>query len=69
MPSTSQTPGLIEPETLYELNEAMARTGWGKTSFRSARRQGLPVKYLGRKAYVLGSDLIDFIQNNGRNER
>ena len=69
MPSTSHSPGLIEPGTLYELNEAMSRTGWGRTSFRTARRQGLRVKYAGRKAYVLGSDLIDFIQNNGRNER
>ena len=62
-------PEEIQPECLYSLREAMQRTGWGKSGMRAARRAGLPVKYVGRKAYLLGRDIIDYIQRNGRTER
>jgi len=63
------SPGMIEPEVLYELSEAMRRTGWGKAGFRQARRNGLPVRYVGRRAFVLGSALINYIQTEGKKDK
>jgi len=66
--TTSPTGQVIEPTSLYTLSEAMARTGLRKTSIRRARRQGLPIHYQGRTAFILGKDLIEFIIRNSRKE-
>ena len=65
----NRPPEMIEPQVLYSLNEAMARTGLGKSAFRQARRSGMPVRYVSRRAYVLGRDLIDFICSNAKPQR
>ena len=65
----NRPPQMIEPQVLYSLNEAMARTGLGKSAFRQARRSGMPVRYVSRRAYVLGRDLIEFICSNAKQER
>lgn len=46
---------------LYSLREAMARLGWGRDAFDSARKQGLKtIKKLGR-VYVSGRAVIEFL--------
>ena len=65
----NRPPQMIEPQVLYSLTEAMARTGLGKSAFRQARRSGMPVRYVSRRAYVLGRDLIEFICSNAKQER
>ena len=65
----NRPPQMIEPQVLYSLTEAMARTGLGKSGFRQARRAGMPVRYVSRRAYVLGRDLIDFICSNAKPQR
>ena len=40
----NRPPQMIEPQVLYSLTEAMARTGLGKSAFRQARRSGMPVR-------------------------
>lgn len=59
-------PGFIEPHVLYRLEEAKRRMGWGDGAIREARRNGLNVLYAGKRAYLLGRDLIDDIETSGR---
>ena len=64
----NRPPEMIEPQALYSLNEAMARTGLGRSAFRQARRAGMPVRYVSRRGYVLGKDLIDWIVANSKKQ-
>ena len=66
---TCPVPQCIEPDVSYELNELMARTGQGKAGIRRCRRDGLDVRYVGRKAYVLGRVWIEYVLNQGKAER
>ena len=54
-------PGTINVDTLYRLDEAAARLGWGDHALRAARRRGLKIHRSGNRNYVLGSDLLAFI--------
>jgi hypothetical protein len=63
--STCNSPMEIHPDVLYEHSEALRRLRWGKSAFRTARRNGLPVSYISRRAYVYGQDLIDYIRRSG----
>ena len=53
--------GSVGPETLYRLDEVKARMGWRDAAFRAAVRAGLKTHRSGKRLYVLGSDLIDFV--------
>ena len=66
--TNNHPPEMIEPQVLYSLNEAMVRTGLGKSAFRQARRSGLPVRYVSKKGYVLGKDLIDWVVTNSKQQ-
>lgn len=61
--------GVIEPHILYRLEEAKQRLGWGAHSMRQARRNGLKVRYAGRRGYLLGRDVIEYIERTGRDEK
>jgi hypothetical protein len=54
-------PGAIVSDALYRLDEAAARLGWGGHALRAARRRGLKVHRCGKRGYVAGRDLLDFI--------
>ena len=54
-------PRSIDPETLYHLSEAKQRLGWGAHAMRAARRAGLKVLYVHKRAYLRGSDIIAYI--------
>ena len=53
--------GAVVPNALYRLDEAKARMGWRDAAFRAAVRAGLKTHRSGKRLYVLGSDLIDFV--------
>lgn len=53
--------GAIIPDALYTLDELKGRVGWRDAAFRAACRAGLRTYRSGKRLYVLGSDLIDFI--------
>jgi hypothetical protein len=53
--------GSIDLHALYRLDEVKARMGWRDAAFRAAVRAGLKVHRSGKRLYVLGSDLIDFV--------
>ena len=63
------TVGAIDANALYPLPELMRLTGWGAGSFRSARRQGLRVRYAGRHAFVFGRDFLDHIEKRAKDTR
>ncbi|MFA7462984.1 MAG: hypothetical protein WCY59_07570 [Anaerovoracaceae bacterium] len=53
-------PGEIRGDGMYTLQEIRERLGLGTYALREARRRGLPVRRIGRRAYVLGKDLLAF---------
>jgi hypothetical protein len=68
-PELAESGGGIEPQKLYQLEAAKACLGWGSHSLRVARRRGLKVIYVGRRGYVLGKDVIEYIERTGRDEK
>lgn len=58
-------PGVIFPDALYRADEGKARMGWRDAGFRSACRHGLKVYRVGKRAYVLGADLVAFVVKTG----
>lgn len=61
--SRPHTPGEVHPTVLYRADELKARMGWSDAALRSARRHGLTVRRLGKRAYVLGEDVISFMKS------
>jgi hypothetical protein len=59
-----RSPGEVHPEVLYRVDEIKARMGWRDSSLRAARRRGLVVRRDGKRAYVLGEDVIAYIKRN-----
>jgi len=57
----ASAPGAIVPDAIYRLDEVKARMGWRDAAFRAAARAGLKTHRSGKRIYVLGSDLIDFV--------
>jgi hypothetical protein len=54
--------GFIEGNHLYTLEEIKTRLRLGKAAMRTARRRGLLVRRIGRRGYVLGKDLIQYVE-------
>jgi hypothetical protein len=59
-------PGEVLAAAIYTLDEINARLGLGKKAIRRARQQGLIVKRIGRRAYVRGSDLIEWFDRTAK---
>jgi hypothetical protein len=57
--------GSIAPNLLYRLDEAKARLGWRDAAYRAAVRAGLTVYRSGKRAFILGSDIIAYITRGG----
>jgi hypothetical protein len=59
--SEANLTGTIARDALYRLDEVKSRMGWRDAAFRAAVRAGLKTHRSGKRLYVLGSDLIDFV--------
>jgi hypothetical protein len=59
--SRASAPGAIIPDAIYRLDEVKSRMGWRDAAFRAAVRAGLKTHRSGKRCYILGSDLIDFV--------
>lgn len=59
-------PGEITGDAVYTLDELNARLGLGKGALRQARRQGLKVRRIGRRSYVMGRDVIDWMETTAK---
>ena len=58
-----EAPGLVTADCLYTLAEVQERLKLGQHAMRQARRAGLRVRRIGRRGYVLGRDVILFIDS------
>lgn len=61
MDESKNTPGIIQSDSLYHIEEMMRRLRWGKHAYRSAKRKGLPVIHTAGRAYVRGQDVIEYL--------
>jgi len=64
-----KAPGIISPAELYHLDEAKDRLRWNVTAMRTARRNGLKIRYAGGRGYLLGADILAYIDQHGRSEK
>jgi hypothetical protein len=60
------TPGVITPNCLYTVDEAQRRLRLGAWAWRKMRNDGLVVLRVAGRAFVLGRDLISYIETKGR---
>ncbi len=51
----------IEPHVLYPLQEFKRRVGWGQHALRTAKANGLTVRYTANRGYVHGKDFIAYV--------
>lgn len=61
MAAPTKQPGEVSALCVYTLDEVNNRLGLGATALRKARREGLVVRKVGRRGFVLGRDLIAWI--------
>ncbi|HUT10730.1 MAG TPA: hypothetical protein VMY42_09555 [Thermoguttaceae bacterium] len=66
--ASPNVPGCIESNTLYTLPELEARLKVGAWGLRMARRAGLPMLKMGKRKFVLGADVIRFLQDKPASE-
>ncbi len=59
-------PGLVTADSLYTLPEIQERLKLGQHAMRQARRAGLRVRRIGRRGYVLGRDVMAFVESAGQ---
>lgn len=57
----ADTVGVISAGEAYSLPVFKSRTGQSDTAIRTARRKGLPIRYSGNRAYILGADWLAFL--------
>lgn len=56
------TPGEVRPNVLYRLDELKARMGWSDSALRAAKQRGLKVRRDGKRAYLMGEDVISYLK-------
>ena len=69
MPATAPVEtisAVIRADAAYHISEINKRFGIGEWSLRKMRRNGLPVRRCGRKSWVLGRDLLAYIESQGK---
>lgn len=66
MAAATTSVGEIKADAMYTLEELRSRTGLGLAALRTARRSGLKVRRVGRRGYVLGKDLMAYVEREGR---
>lgn len=54
--------GVIRPDEVYTLEEAAVRLEQGARTVRGALTEGLKSMFFGKRKYILGQDLIDFLK-------
>ncbi len=63
IPNHPTAPGVVSADCLYTLDEIHERLKLGQAAMRQARRSGLKVRKIGRRGYVLGRDLLDYVEH------
>ena len=60
--------GVVSTEAIYSLEALRDRLSVGEAWLRTARAAGLRVRYHGKRAFVLGSDLEEFLRRRSDGE-
>jgi hypothetical protein len=55
-------PGVISIHEIYTLEEAKGRLGWSESAFRAAKRRGLSVVTSGKRRYLTGTAILNYLQ-------
>jgi hypothetical protein len=64
-PATPPAPGgVISANAAYSLDQVKQRLGLGTAALRTARRKGLLVRRVGSRSFILGRDLLDYLENH-----
>lgn len=69
MSRSTEPSGVIHSEEMYSLSEFRNRVGISDATLRSARREGLKVYYLHKRAFIYGKDWIAYVLESCRHER
>ena len=64
MADTQREPGVIRADCAYDLSQVRTRLGLGTAAIRTARRKGLVVRRVGRKSFILGRDIIAYLDEH-----
>lgn len=56
--------GVLHADVAYSLAQVKSRFGLGTAALRTARRRGLLVRRVGRRSFVLGRDLITYLEQH-----
>ena len=56
------TRGSIQSDAVYPLGVFLSRLGLGRASLTALRRQGLPVRCIGRRCFVDGAEALDTLR-------
>lgn len=54
---------VVREDEIVPVADLEVRLGLGPSAIRTARRQGLKVRRIGRRKFVLGRDLIAFLES------
>lgn len=58
-----ETARTLRENEIVPLPELARRLGLGHSAIRAARRQGLKVRKIGRRKFILGRDLAAFLES------
>lgn len=64
--TSSPVAGSVRSDEVLTIGALETRFGWGVHALRSARRNGLKVRRVGKRSFVLGADVLQFIERQGR---
>ena len=59
--NSQDTPRTIEAGVVYGLDEFKKRSRFGNHAMRTACRNGLKVRYVGGRGFVLGDDFLAYL--------
>ena len=65
----SQSPGVISLNEIYTLDEAKRRLCWSDAALRAAKRRGLAVLASGKRRYITGLAILEFLQSQSGQPR
>jgi hypothetical protein len=61
--------GVVLLGAIYTVGELKRRLGWSDAALRAARRRGLRVLRTGKRAFVAGNDLLEFLRQEADKDK
>ena len=56
----------ISRDSIYPLDVFMTHSGLSQAALREARRNGLKVRRIGRRSFIVGEDFLKYVMENGK---